>query len=369
VSAMPFPSLGLTERARVLVVDDEPNIRMVLLRALSTGEYQLREASSAETALEMYRAHGADVILSDLQMPGMSGIDLLRRVKELDEAVGFVILTGAGTMQDTIEALRLQADEYLLKPFNLEEVSIAVERALRHRRLVLENRFYQNHLEARVAEQSEQLENMFVEALLSLANAIEARDGYTRGHVERVTSYAVSTGTQMALSPEQLRTLWVGALLHDVGKIGVPDQILRKPGKLTAEEYAVMKRHPSIGAAIMERSSFLRPALLGVLHHQERWDGSGYPFGLCGEEIALEGRILSVADTYDAIVTTRPYRGMRASGDAVAELQRCAGTQFDPNVVAAFVAALEQGFPQDPSVPRLPSREPLKDVELVPSAP
>jgi putative two-component system response regulator len=368
VTAVPFPSLGIAEKPRVLVVDDEPNIRMVLLRALSQGGYELREASSAEAALQLYHQYGADVILSDLQMPGMSGIDLLRRTKEMDDAVGFVILTGAGTMQDTIEALRLQADEYLLKPFNLEEVSIAVDRALRHRRLVLENRFYQNHLEARVAEQAEQLENMFVEALLSLANAIEARDGYTRGHVERVTAYAVSTGAQMQLSPDQLRTLWVGALLHDVGKIGVPDQILKKPGKLTIEEYEVMKRHPSIGAAIMERSSFLRPALLGVLHHQERWDGSGYPFGLRGEDIALEGRILSVADTYDAIVTTRPYRGMRSSEAAVAELRRCAGTQFDPNVVVAFVEALELGFPQDPSVPRLPSREPVVAVEFVSSA-
>jgi putative two-component system response regulator len=368
VTAFPFLSVGHTGPARVLVVDDEPNIRTVLLRTLAAEEYHLTEASSAEEAIELYERHGADVILSDLQMPGMSGIDLLRHVKRIDDAVGFVILTGAGTMQDTIEALRLQADEYLLKPFNLDEVSIAVDRALRHRRLVLENRFYQNHLESRVAEQAEQLENMFVEALLSLANAIEARDGYTRGHVERVTCYAVATGAQMQLSPEQLRVLWVGALLHDVGKIGVPDQILKKPGKLTPEEYEVMKRHPSIGAAIMERSSFLRPALMGVLHHQERWDGSGYPSGLAGEDISLEGRILSVADTYDAIVTTRPYRGMKSPTDAVAELRRCAGTQFDPEVVEAFVAALERGFPQDPSVPSLPGREPVADLEFVRSA-
>jgi putative two-component system response regulator len=359
MSAVAAPLVGIAEPARVLVVDDEPNIRMVLLRALSHGEYEIYEAPSAESAIELYHRHGADVILSDLQMPGMSGIDLLRHAKKIDDAVGFVILTGAGTMQDTIEALRLQADEYLLKPFNLDEVSLAVGRALRHRRLVLENRYYQTQLESRVAEQSEQLENLFIEALLSLANAIEARDGYTRGHVERVTTYAVATGVQMRLPPDRLRVLWVGALLHDVGKIGVPDQILKKPGKLTSEEYEVIKRHPSIGAAIMERSSFLRPALVGVLHHQERWDGSGYPLGLRGEDISLEGRILSVADTYDAIVTTRPYRGLKSPGEAVEELRRHAGIQFDSNVVEAFVAAMELGFPQDPSVPRLPGRSPL----------
>lgn len=356
MSTLMFPFSAPKPRARVLIVDDEPNIRMVLLRALADPAYELAEAASAEAALEIFVRDGADVILSDLQMPWMSGLDLLRQAKEIDDTVGFIMLTGAGTMQDTIEALRLSADEYLLKPFNLDEVSLSVEKALRHRRLVVENRYYQSHLEARVAEQAEQLETMFVGALLSLANAIEARDGYTGGHVERVTRYAVATGTELDLSAEELRNLWVGALLHDAGKIGVPDEILKKPGKLTAEEYEEMKRHPEIGAAIMERSSFLRPALRGVLHHQEKWDGTGYPTGLRGEAISLEGRILSVADTFDAIISARPYRGMRSPEEAVAELRRCAGTQFDPAVVAAFIRAMGKGFPLDPSVPTLPSR-------------
>jgi putative two-component system response regulator len=344
------------DTTRVLVVDDEPNIRGVLVRALARTNYQIVEAPSGEAALEVFSRDGVDVVLSDLQMPGMSGLDLLREVKSLDDTVGFVVLTGAGTVQDTIQALRLQADEYLLKPFNLEEVALAVDRALRHRRLVLENRYYQRHLEELVTEQAGQLEDMFIDALLSLANAIEARDGYTRGHVERVTRYAVAIGTELGLSPEQLRNLWVGALLHDVGKIGIPDTILQKPGALTAEEYEVIKRHPGIGAAIMERSAFLRPALPGVLHHQERWDGTGYPLGLAGEDIALAGRILSVADTFDAIVTTRPYRRKRSAREAVDELCRHAGTQFDPAVVEALIRAMEKGFPQHPSVPSLPTR-------------
>jgi putative two-component system response regulator len=346
-----------TAPKRVLIVDDESNIRAVLLRALAGANYALREAPSGAAALERLAEEPADVVISDLQMPGMSGLELLRAVKARDDTVGFIMLTGAGTMKDAIEALRLQADEYLLKPFNIEEVALAVQRALRHRALLLENRYYQAHLEERVKEQAEQLENMFVEALLSLANAIEARDGYTRGHVERVTRYAVATGNELGLSADRLRNLWVGALLHDVGKIGVPDTILRKPGKLTKEEYEIMKRHPGIGAAIMERSSFLRPALEAVLHHQERWDGLGYPFGLQRDQISVEGRILSVADTYDAIITTRPYRPMRSPAEAVAELRRYAGTQFDPDVVDAFVRAMQNDFPQDPSLPTLPDRE------------
>jgi putative two-component system response regulator len=347
---------GTTDPPRVLIVDDEKYVRDLLLRALGGSGYRLYEAASAEAALELFAQHGADVVLSDLKMPGMSGIGLLREIKGRDDSVGFLLLTGAGTLHDTIQALRLQADDYLLKPVNLEEVAIAVQRALRHRQLLLENRYYQNHLEERVAEQAEQLETMFVGALLALATAIEARDGYTGGHVERVTHYAVAIGTELRLPPEALRTLWVGALLHDVGKIGVPDSILRKPGKLTGEEYEVMKQHPGIGAAIMERSTFLRPALLGVLHHQERWDGTGYPAGLQGAAISLEGRILAVADAFDAIITTRPYRPTRTAEEAVAELRRSAGTYFDPEVVEAFIRALEQGFPLDPSVPTLPQR-------------
>ncbi len=352
-----FPRPG---RPRVLIVDDEPNIRSLLRRALSGGTYELFEAPDGGKALEILRAVGADVILSDLLMPGMKGTELLRLAKAHDDAVGFIILTGVGTMENAIEALRLQADDYLLKPFNLDEVTLSVERALRHRRLVQENRFYQGHLETRVQEQAQQIETLFVDALLTIAGAVEARDGYTGGHIERVTRYAVATGRVLEIGDQMLRHLWVAGLLHDLGKVAIPDQILGKPGRLTAEEYGIIQQHPSIGAAILERSPFLRPALPGVLHHHERWDGAGYPCGLRGEEISLEGRILAVADTYDAIVTTRPYRDRQPPDVAVREILRCAGSQFDPAVVSAFLRAQEEGFPEENDlslVPR-PASEP-----------
>jgi putative two-component system response regulator len=351
------PQARSPQEVSLLIVDDEPNIRSLLERALRPEGYRIQTAACAEDALERFVPETFDVILSDLCMPGMSGIDLLGRAKSLDPNVGFIILTGAGTIDNAVEALRLQADDYLLKPFNLDEVAFSVTRVLQHRRLVLENRYYQRHLEDRVSEQAKQIEEMFVDALLSLANAIEARDGYTGGHVERVTRYAVSTAVELGIGGDTLRQLWVGALLHDVGKIGVPDHILKKSTALTDDEYAEMKRHPEIGAAIMERSAFLRPAIDGVLHHQERWDGRGYPSGLRGEEISLAGRILSVADTFDAIVTTRPYRSRQSVEAALAELRRCAGTQFDPIVVEAFVRALAKGFPEPTELPALPRRE------------
>jgi response regulator RpfG family c-di-GMP phosphodiesterase len=330
---------------RLLIVDDEPGIRRVLADVFAADSYTLAQAGDGHTALEHFRAHGADLILADLMMPGMDGLELLRRVKALDPAVAFILLTGAGTMEQAVEALRLQADDYLLKPFNIDEVILSARRALEHRRLVLENRAHQRGLETLVAQQADQIENLFLDGLLTIAGAVEARDAYTGGHLERVTVYAVATGAALGLDEDALQELVVGGLLHDIGKIGVPDLILGKPGELTEEETRVMRRHPEIGAAILERSPFLRSAAPGVLHHHERWDGHGYPARLAGEEISLAGRILAVADAFDAMVTTRPYRGERARDEARDELVRCSGTQFDPDVVTAFCAALDAGLP------------------------
>jgi putative two-component system response regulator len=342
--------------ARVLVADDDAAIRRAL-RIILGDAYRVDEAADGAEALRRFEEHGADLVLSDLQMPAMGGLELLRRVKAADETAAFIILTGAGTVENAIQALRQKADDYLVKPFHVDEVLLAVQRALEHRRLVLENRAYQQQLEERVAAQARQIEGILVDALRSLATAIETRDDYTGGHVERVARYAAATGRELGLSGEALRALWVGALLHDVGKIGVSDVILRKPGALTDEEYAEMKRHPEVGARVMESSSFLRPGLPAVLHHQERWDGSGYPSGLRGEAISLQGRIVAVVDCFDAIVSSRPYRGASSREAAMAEIRSCAGAHFDPAVVEAFFRAAAKNFPLDPDAPMLPDRE------------
>jgi response regulator RpfG family c-di-GMP phosphodiesterase len=340
---------------RVLIADDDASIRAVLRTLLGEDAFTVREAEDGAEALRSFVADGADLIFSDLQMPGMGGLDLLRRVRALDDTVAFIILTGAGTVENAVEALRLQADDYLIKPFRIDEVLLAAERAVSYRRLLRENRSYQQHLEERVAEQAGQLEALLIDALRSLATAIETRDDYTGGHVERVARYATATGRELGLGRDELRSLWVGALLHDVGKIGVPDQVLKKPAPLTVKEYEEMKRHPEIGAGIMERSSFLRPGLPAVLHHQERFDGSGYPYGLRGDAISLQGRIVAVVDTYDAIVSSRPYRNGGTYEHAMEEIRKNAGSQFDPRVVEAFFRAADKGFPEDPDAPRLPA--------------
>jgi len=346
----------VTAPLRVLVADDDASVRAVLRTILAGGSFSVEEAEDGAQALRRFVSGGADLIFSDLQMPGMGGLELLRRVRGVDDTVAFIILTGAGTVENAVEALRLQADDYLVKPFHVGEVLLAAERAVSYRRLLRENRSYQQQLEERVAEQAGQLESLLMDALRSLAAAIETRDDYTGGHVERVARYAAATGRELGLAGEELRALWVGALLHDVGKIGVPDQVLKKPAPLTHEEYEEMKRHPEIGATIMERSSFLRPGLPAVLHHQERYDGSGYPYGLRGADISLQGRIVAVVDTYDAIINSRPYRNGSTCEHALDEIRRNAGSQFDPGVVNAFLRAADKGFPDDPDAPRLPER-------------
>jgi response regulator RpfG family c-di-GMP phosphodiesterase len=337
--------------SRILVVDDEESVRTVLRLALQRDGYDVREAEDGRAALALLPTWAPDVVVSDLLMPGVDGIELLRQAKAADDTIGFVVLTGVGTTAQAIQALRLDADDYLLKPFDVDELGIAVRRALERRALVRQNRFYQQCLELRVAQLGQQLERLTADALFSLAGAVEARDGYTGAHLERVTRYSQAVGAELRLDGEQLRTLWIGSLLHDIGKISIPDRILNKPSALSAEELEVMREHPRLGAAILEQSSFLSTAVPTVLHHHERWDGGGYPFGLVRGEIPIEARVLAVTDAYDAIVTDRAYRARRSEETAMQELRRCSGSQFDPQVVDAFVQARERGFPE-PVAPR-----------------
>ncbi|HET7233729.1 MAG TPA: HD domain-containing phosphohydrolase [Longimicrobium sp.] len=337
--------------SRVLVVDDDASVRTVLRLALHRDGHDIREAANGREALELLPGWAPDVVVSDLLMPQMDGIELLRQARATDDTLGFVVLTGVGTTAQAIQALRLEADDYLLKPFDVEELSISVKRAIERRALVRQNRYYQQCLEMRVAQLGQQLERLTAEALISLAGAVEARDGYTGAHLERVTRYSQAVGAELQLDRDKLRTLWIGSLLHDIGKISIPDRILNKPSALSTEELEVMREHPRLGAAILEQSSFLSPAVPAVLHHHERWDGGGYPFGLQRGEIPIEARVLAVTDAYDAIVTDRAYRARRSEDTAMDELRRCAGSQFDPEVVEAFIQARERGFPE-PVAPR-----------------
>jgi cyclic di-GMP phosphodiesterase len=341
----------MPDRVHVLIVDDDPAVRDVLSEGLDGSGYVCDTASDGAEALRKIERSAFELVVSDIDMPRMDGVGLLKEVKRLRPDTEIIMLTGVLDIETAIQAIRLGANDYLTKPFNLGEVRVTVERALEKRRLLLENREYQRTLETRVQERTAELrhKNREVEELFArlnssyqttleaLATALDTRDSETMGHSLRVAAYTVAVARQMGVGEPELTDMYRGALLHDVGKIGIPDAILRKPSKLTAEEWVEMRKHPEIGYRILQGINFLEGARLIVLSHQERYDGNGYPRGLRGSEIPLGARIFAVVDTLDAMTSDRCYRKALAYDAAREEITKYRGTQFDPDVVDTFL--------------------------------
>lgn len=323
---------------RILVTDDEVSIREVLAEGLESFGYEVAQASTAAEAFDVVRRGGIDLVLSDIDMPGENGLSLLKRVKERDPDIDMIMVTGVVDLEVAIGAIRQGAADYVSKPFNLEEVQIVVERTLEKRRLIRENREYQLTLEQRVEERTRELEESYESTLEAMITALDFRDNETMGHSRRVVEYAVIVAKTLGIGEPELSWIRRGAILHDVGKIGVSDSILRKPGKLDASEWEEMKRHPEMGYRMLKHIRFLEPALDIVYCHQERWDGSGYPRGLRGTAIPLGARIFAAVDTFDAMTSDRPYRAALSIHAAREEIRRFAGIQFDPGVAAAFLS-------------------------------
>jgi putative nucleotidyltransferase with HDIG domain len=326
-----------------LVTDDEVSIREVLAEGLQSFGYEVVQASTAADAFEIVRRGEVDLVLSDIDMPGESGLSLLKRVKEQDPDVDMIMVTGVVDLEVAIGAIRQGAADYVSKPFNLEEVQIVVERTLEKRRLIEENREYQSTLEQKVEERTRELEESYESTLEAMITALDFRDNETMGHSRRVVEYAVIVAKTMGIGEPELSWIRRGAILHDVGKIGVPEAILNKPDRLTAAEMAVMKSHPEKGAEILASIRAMRDIVPGVLHHHERFDGMGYPRFLKGENIPLQARIIIIADTFDAMTSTRPYRNALPTQVAVDEIRRCTATQFDPRLADVFVELADRG--------------------------
>ncbi len=327
---------------RILIVDDESDITAILSDLLST-QYECSMAGSAEQALVRLQESEFELVISDITMPGMSGLDMIPHVKTIAPDTVVVMISGMQTVESAIGALRLGAFDYLMKPFDLRQVEAVVKRALEHHELIVAKQRYEDHLEELVEQRTaeldralDSLEEAYRSTLKALTAALETRDSETHGHSERVVTYSLRLGREYGLNREEMNSLEFGSLLHDIGKIGVPDLILRKPGKLTDEEWVRMREHPMHGQQILRGIEFLKGPARVVGQHHEKWDGSGYPLGLHGEEIDVCARIFQVADAFDAITSDRVYRKGKAYEAAAAELEEWAGKQFDPKVVAAF---------------------------------
>ncbi len=331
-----------TVSPRILIVDDEIEITEILADLLSE-EYDCSRAGSAEEALARLNEGEFQLVISDITMPGMSGLDMIPHVKEYAPDTVVVMISGMQTVESAIGALRLGAFDYLMKPFDLRQVEAVVKRALEHHDLVVAKQRYENHLEELVEQRTVELdkalnslEGAYRSTLKALTAALETRDSETHGHSERVVTYSLRLGREYGLSSEIMKALEFGSLLHDIGKIGVPDSILRKPAKLTEEEWVRMREHPLHGQQILRGIEFLQGAARVVAQHHEKWDGTGYPFGLRNEEIDICARIFAVADAFDAITSDRVYRRGKPYEAAAQELDDWAGRQFDPKVVEAF---------------------------------
>ena len=327
-----------TKKKRLLVVDDETSVRELLAEGLDMFGYEALTAADAEAAFEIVKQADIDLVLTDIEMPGEDGMKLLARIKSHDADLDVIMVTGVVDTHTAIRAIRQGACDYLTKPFNLDEVQIVIERTLEKRRLIEDNRAHQEHLEELVAERTQQLKDSYESTLQALVTALDFRDNETQGHSSRVVEYAVQVAEVMQVADLDMTTIRWGAILHDVGKIGVPDQVLLKPDKLDSDEWELMRQHPEMGYRMLQHIAFLRPALDIVFSHQERYDGTGYPRGLKGEEIPLGARIFAVVDTFDAMTSNRPYRAALTIQDARDEILEFAGTQFDPKVAEAFLS-------------------------------
>jgi len=335
---------------RIIVVDDETAVRDTMCSILSQSGYDCLPVNSGHEALQLLRAkEDISIVLSDLVMEGMDGLTLLARMKQEHPDIPVVMVTAVHDIAVALAAIRNGAYDYLLKPFEREQLLIMVRRALETRRLRLENVAYQTKLESLVSGRTEMLrkalsdlERSYDITLEALGDALDLKDAETEGHSKRVTAFTIAIARAMELPQERVRVIARGAFLHDIGKMAIPDAILRKPGRLDAEEQAIMREHAYLGYQVLRRIPFLQEAAEIVYSHQERYDGSGYPRGLRADQIPLGARIFAVADTFDAMTSDRPYRAAQSIASGRREIERHSGKQFDPEIVKVFLGLPER---------------------------
>jgi len=316
----------------ILVVEDHDVLREGLQILLEAEGFQVLSAAHGVEALEQMQAVIPDLILSDISMPEMDGFAFHDAVRARPEwvAIPFIFLTARGERTDIFASKKLGVEDYLVKPIDRQELVNAIRSRLeRSQQLMMA-----------------QMRQAYQASLIMLANAIELRDSYTRGHVERVTNYCMIIAKEFGWTASQMRLLQFGAILHDIGKIYISETILRKPGPLDMDEWEEMKRHAAVGAELLERIPYLNGAIPIIRHHHERWDGLGYPDGLTGDDIPQGARIVAVADSFDAMVTIRVYKDPCTPEQALLEIQTGSGTLYDPNVVSVFTTVWDKLEPK-----------------------
>ena len=317
----------------ILAIDDEENNLLLLQRTLR-NKYTILLASSGEEALEIINKRGEDIslIVSDQKMPFMEGTEFFRKISGNYPNIVKILLTGHSNIDILVEAINeCHLFQYVLKPFEPEQLCLIVESGIK-----------KYELSTSKIHILQDLSELFYKTIKSIAHALDAKDKYTHGHSMRVTLYSLALAKTLNLNDELLEEIETTGLLHDIGKIAIPEKILLKPGKLTAEEYEIIKTHPELGTKLVGGINKLKLISKWLKHHHERYDGKGYPEGLAGEDIPISSRIIAIADTYDAMTSSRAYRSALLHKDAIDEIKRCSGTQFDSELVKLFVSISDE---------------------------
>jgi putative nucleotidyltransferase with HDIG domain len=329
---------------RILIVDDEKMICSVLARRLNRDGYDCVMANNGREALNHFYKDAFSLIISDIKMPEIDGIELLRRVKETSPKMMVIIMTAYPEIDIAVEAMRAGAHDFIIKPVDLDLVALSVKKALEKKKLEEVVETYHKNLERLVEERTAEIRQALsvvkkshLDSVMVLAGAIDAKDPYTRGHSDRVRKMSVRIGMKLGFDEKRLESLVFGALLHDIGKIGIKDEVLQKQGNLNSKEYQYIKEHPLIGVKIVEGIDFFKDKIPMIRNHHEHFDGSGYPDGLAGEAIPLEARTVTVPDAFDAMTTSRPHHKAMSLKEALLEMERGKGKQFDPEILGIFL--------------------------------
>ncbi len=346
-------------KAKILIADDEHLIRDILSRKLTEVGYECLNAANGLEATERLDTHHVDLALLDINMPGKAGVEVLQDIKIKYPDTAVIMVTAMSSLEIAINAMRLGAYDYVIKPVDQKLLLLSIDRALEKRRLILENKDYQHNLEKKVAGQTQKIRESFLNAIKSLAYALEAKDQYTHGHSERTTEISVALAQELALPQDVVEKIRLAGLLHDIGKIGLREYVLNKPGELTDEEFQHVKTHSEIGERILRPIVEDAEILEMVRHHHERYDGKGYPDGIQAGQLSHGSQILAVADAYanlsqgalilavsdayDAMTSKRPYREAMTPQEARTQLEIGKGTHFDPEILETFFKLLDEG--------------------------
>lgn len=329
---------------RILIVDDEEVICNVVAKRLTREGYSCVTANNGKEALNQFYKGTYSLIITDVRMPEMNGIELLKKVKAINPNMMVIVVTAYPEIDLAVGAMRLGAYDFIIKPADLDLIVHSVKKAMERKRLEDEVETYQKNLERLVEERTGRLQQAYrtlkkvhLDSVKVLVEAIDAKDPYTRGHSDRVRRMSLRIATHLGFTEDRLENLEYGALLHDIGKIGIKDEVLQKPESLTPEEYQYIKEHPLIGVKIVEGIEFFKNKIPMIRNHHEHFDGNGYPDGLAGEAIPLEARIIKVPDAFDAMISERPHRRMMPLQDVLVELENGRGKEFDSKILDIFI--------------------------------